>query len=163
MCGSTSHPAGISTSQIHGSSLSVLERYRNSRAWNVNGNVLVASTLAVVLTALTLEIIQPLVGGMLSTLLLSAILDAVYNVAIFAGLHAWTKTYRQRFLRDLGLLQAHRFFLSPLFYLIAVPGQALLLMAGFSTATSLLAYLLALLVTRGVHTAYGLRTGLFDS
>lgn len=140
----------------------VLERYRSSRAWNVNGNVLVASVLAVLLTAATLEAIQSLIGGMLSALLLSAILDAIYDVAIFAGLHAWTKTHRPRFLRDLGLLQAHRFFLSPLFYLVAVPGQALLLLAGFSTATSLLAYLLALLVTRGVHTAYGLRTGLFD-
>ncbi len=128
----------------------------------MNGNVLLASTLAILLTAMTLGIIQPFVGGMLSALLLSAILDAVYDVAIFAGLHAWTRTHRPRFLRDLGLLQAHRFFLSPLFYLIAVPGQALLLMAGFSTSASLLAYLLALLITRGVHTAYGLRTGLFD-
>ncbi|RME32071.1 hypothetical protein D6789_00745 [Candidatus Woesearchaeota archaeon] len=138
----------------------LFERYRQNRLWNINGNIMLASVSGELLTALVIQATNGLIDDhrviVIATIIVSAILDAL----IYAALHLLM--HHRAFFKDVMSIQVQRWFLSPLFYSIGAGFQWFLLSLGVARgATVLVAYLTALLVTRGVHTWYGLRTGLF--
>ena len=137
-----------------------LSRYKTDRMWNINANIVLADILSTAVTALVIEAIQAKLPTPLSIVAVTAIIDGAISLAAFAYLHAGVN--RERGLRDFARLQAHRWMLSPLHYLVGSGIQYGLLAMGVRASTGVLvAYGSAMAVSRTVHTLYGRRIGLF--
>lgn len=157
--------------------------YQRKRVVNINANVVAAGLLSTLIVAGLLKILTNVVGTTWPTwgyTLFSLGADIVLDVAIFAGLHwianHWRplkgKTSRERLqlgaaapphLKDAAHVQLERAVLSPLYYIIAGSGTELLQRAGMQPGWAvMIAYPLGLLVTRSLHTYWGLRTGSFE-
>lgn len=108
--------------------------------------------------------------GMITTIpwiiaLLSFAIDGIIDFALFGLLHLWANNHHERrvFLNDLFRLQGQRMVLAVLFFGIATGGHLFLMMEGLTRTTAfVLAYVGALVITRVVHTVYGIKTGLFE-
>lgn len=141
--------------------------WRRHRVVHVNGNILLAGILSAAGTSVVLELTRSLVTHPLLVTGLTVVVDGVLDALAFALLHhlasrAGWKPERGSLARDTATIQLQRLVLVPLFFLLATGTQWLLLVAGLDRiATVWIAYLGALLVTRTLHTAHGLRTGLF--
>ncbi|RME52413.1 hypothetical protein D6783_04810 [Candidatus Woesearchaeota archaeon] len=134
------------------------------RIVNINVNIVLASALAAVLTAPIIEVLEEHLRSIALVVLSSLVIDAIFDFSIFSLLHWFANKSLQgtRFLRDVLTLQKQRVFLTPLFYGVATGTQTALLVLGRGAGFSVVvAYFLAILVTRCVHTLYGLKCGLF--
>ena len=139
----------------------VLNRYKTDRMWNINANIVMADLLSTSATAVVIGGIYAKLPTAFAIVAVTAIIDGAISLAAFALLHIWLN--RERGVRDLARLQVHRWFLSPLHYLVGSGIQFGLLAAGVSPSVGvLIAYGSTLAVVRTVHTFYGKKSGLFQ-
>ncbi len=146
--------------------------YRQRRVVNINANIILGGLAAILLTVIPIHFIEK--AGIDSPNVLPAIavvLDIIFDVAIYYALH-WVANHWQRetpapgqdraFFKDATLIQFERAILSPLYYLIAYGLTNLLLRSGLSSESGIvIGFVGAILVTRVIHTVWGLRTGRF--
>jgi len=138
-----------------------LNRYKTNRLWNINANIVLADFVSTAATALVIEALQARLPTRLAIVIVTAIVDGVISLAVFAGLHTYAN--RSRGMKDLLRVQLHRWALSPLNYLVGSGLQYTLLAAGVRVGISVVvAYLSALAVVRTVHTIYGKKSRLFQ-
>ena len=137
-----------------------LNRYKTDRLWNINANIVLADIVSTVATALIVEAIQVYLRAPLALVTVTAIIDGVISLAVFATLHTYAN--RDRGMADLFRVQLHRWILSPLHYLVGSGLQFVLLKAGARVGFGVLvAYFSAIAVVRTIHTLYGKKSGLF--
>ncbi len=137
-----------------------LTRYRTSRVWNINANIVLADLVSTAATALVIDAVQSRFSSRLDVVLATSLLDGTISLAVFAGLHRSTNAGRG--VGDLFRVQIHRWVLSPLHYVIGAGLQYALLTAGIRVGvTVLVAYLSSVVIIRTIHTLYGQRSGLF--
>ncbi|MEN0019847.1 MAG: hypothetical protein AAF747_03075 [Planctomycetota bacterium] len=153
--------------------------YQRRRVINLNTNIVAAGLLSTLLVMAIVWLMKR-AGLILPTwgfTTTSIVLDIVLDVAIFTGLH-WVANHwrplrgkhaRERaelaaapppFVQDTAQLQVERAVISPLYYLLAGGMTEILQRLSWSPVWAIaLAYPAALLVTRVVHTTWGLRSG----
>jgi len=137
-----------------------LSRYKNSRLWNINTNIVFADVVSTAATALIIQALQPRLPTHLAIVTVTAIVDGAISLAVFAGLHTYAN--RTRGIKDLFRVQLHRWILSPLHYLVGSGLQFILLAAGVRAGIGVLvAYLTAVAIVRTIHSLYGRKSGLF--
>ena len=140
--------------------MQALDRYKTSRLWNINANIVLADIVSTAGTALIMEAVHAKLPTRLIIVAVTAIIDGAISIAVFAGLHTYAN--RARGMKDLFRVQLHRWILSPLHYLVGSALQFALLAAGVRVGISvLLAYLSAVAIVRTIHTLYGKKSGLF--
>jgi hypothetical protein len=140
--------------------MSWLARYKTSRVWNINANIVLADVLSTAITAVVMDAEHGRFATRLGVVGGTSVLDGAISLAVFAGLHRYTNA--DRGFADLVRVQMHRWVLSPLHYVLGATLQYVLLAAGMRVGfTVLVAYLTSVALLRTVHTIYGLRTGLF--
>ena len=136
------------------------KRYKTSRLWNINVNIVCADFVSTAATALIMEALHSRLPSPLAIVTVTAIVDGAISLAVFAILHLYTN--RAHGVKDLFHVQVHRWVLSPLHYLAGGGIQYLLLAAGVGVGIGvLMAYLSAVAIVRTLHTLYGKRSGLF--
>ncbi|MEM7756340.1 MAG: hypothetical protein AAF297_11975 [Planctomycetota bacterium] len=157
--------------------------YQRKRVININANVIAAGLGSTAIVAGLLALLKYAVKTDWPTWGYTAFslgADIVLDVAIFAGLHWIANHWRPSkgrsqkeklelgaaappHLEDTARVQIERAILSPLYYLIAVAATEALQQLGLRPYWAvLIAYPLGLLVTRTLHTWWGLRSGTFD-
>ncbi len=155
--------------------------YQRKRIININANIIAAGLLALLPTAGIVWVARNLIESENAWLftLISVMADICADVSIFFALH-WVanhwrpipgKTKKERaaleakppsFIRSASLVQFERALLSPLYYLIAASLMRFLLHHGYQAEHAVfIAFPTGLIITRIVHTIWGLRTGLF--
>ncbi len=154
----------------------LFDLYQRKRIININLNILTAGMLAVLIAKYPVYLIGEWIGPdrlVLVTFAAGAI-DMVVDVAIYYVLHwlanHWSPPWKRSrnagpkrsFFRDASVVQFERAVLSPLYYLIAMGLMFWLQWRGMGHSWAfVVGFAVALLVTRVVHTAWGLRTGRF--
>lgn len=154
----------------------LFDLYQRKRVININANILASGLLAVVVAKFPVEIVGRLIGGehkFLITLAAGA-MDMVVDVVIYYALHwvanhwrpPWKRAGKPKpgrsFFHDASLIQFERAILSPLYYLIAMSLMYWLQYLGWGHGWAFVtAFASGLLVTRVVHTVWGLRSGRF--
>ena len=93
-----------------------LNRYKTSRLWNINTNIVLADIVSTAATALIIQLLQSKLPTHLVIVTVTAIVDGTISLAVFAGLHTYAN--RTRGIKDLFRVQLHRWILSPLHYLV---------------------------------------------
>ena len=138
-----------------------LNRYKTSRLWNINTNIVLADIVSTAATALIIQLLQSKLTTHLVIVTVTAIVDGTISLAVFAGLHTYAN--RARGIKDLFRVQLHRWILSPLHYLVGGRElQFMLLAAGVRAGAGVLvAYLSAVAIVRTIHSLYGKKSGLF--
>ena len=137
-----------------------LTRYRTSRVWNINANIVLADLLSTAATALVIDAVQTKLASRFEVVLATSLMDGIISLAVFASLHRYTNAGRG--VGDLFRVQIHRWVLSPLHYVIGAGLQYALLTVGVRVGvTVLVAYLTSVVIIRTIHTVYGQRSGLF--
>src|SRR5208337_4179374 len=63
-----------------------LSRYKTSRLWNINANIVFADIVSTAATALIIQALQPRLPTHLAIVTVTAIVDGAISLAIFAGL-----------------------------------------------------------------------------
>ncbi|MEL6329858.1 MAG: hypothetical protein AAFR38_09365 [Planctomycetota bacterium] len=157
--------------------------YQRKRVVNINANVVAAGLLSTLVVAGILAIMKRVIGTdwpSLGYTLFSAAADIVLDLAIFAALH-WIANHwrpmrgaskREELelsasaphpIHDATKIQVERAVISPLYYLLAMGGmEALQRFADWRPYTAVIvAYCAALVITRTVHTFWGLRSGTY--
>lgn len=169
----------------------IFRYYQRKRIVNINANIIAAGLLALIPTTGIVWLaklwipetgsVGPLPHSAIFTAI-SLASDIIFDVVIYYLLHWVANHWRPLtgrtevethelsakpppFMRDASLIQFERALLSPVYYLIAVglmqylqDGQGM--RAGFAV---LIAYPAGLVVTRVLHTIWGLRSGTFLS
>lgn len=156
--------------------------YQRKRIININANVVAAGLLSTVMVMGLIWILKHPCNTHWPTwgyTLFSVGSDIVLDVAIFAGLHwianHWRPSKPQTrkeelqlgaaappHLEDTAKVQLERAVLGPLYYLIAAVGTEALQRGGMHPSWAvLIAYPFGLLVTRVLHTVWGIRSGTF--
>ena len=144
--------------------------YRAHRIINININILLASTLSTLLAAYPVYWMSTLLDSYRGIVVFSFAVDSVMDAFLFSALHLLVhrahllnKPARYRLYKDLFTIHQHRGILSVVFFAMATSAHYFLMEPGGLAATPsfILAYLSSLLVTRTLHTLYGIRTGLF--
>lgn len=154
----------------------LFDLYQRKRIININLNILAAGMLAVLVAKYPVYLVGAWIGPdrrVLITLAAGAV-DMVVDVAIYYALHwfanhwnpPWKQTEaaapRRSFFRDASVVQFERAVLSPLYYLVAMGLMLWLQYRGMGHSWAfVVGFAVGLLVTRVVHTAWGLRTGRF--
>jgi len=137
-----------------------LNRYKTSRLWNINANIVAADFLSTAGTALVIQAIRAKLPTSLAIVTVTAIIDGAISLAVFAGLHTYAN--RDRGMKDLFRVQLHRWVLSPLHYIVGSGLQFTLLAVGVPVGIGVfVSYLTAVAVVRTIHTLYGKKSGLF--
>lgn len=155
------------------------------RIVNINVNICVASLAAITLTAIPLYLSRYF--GVthehkITILIITLVSDWIIDLVIAVGLHWLANHWPQRwkrtrnlvdkadrvidaapppisFVKDATIIQLQRLCLSPLFYIIALYTQWLLMHEGLGREISaFLGFLLAVIVTRVLHTIWLLRS-----
>ncbi len=140
--------------------MQALNRYKTSRLWNINANIVFADILSTATTALVIEAVHAKLPSRLVIVTVTAVVDGTISLGVFAVLHIYAN--RDRGMRDLFRVQLHRWILSPLHYFVGSGLQFILLTAGVRTGIGVLvAYLSAVAIVRTIHSLYGKKSGLF--
>jgi hypothetical protein len=153
--------------------------YQRKKVINVNVNVALAGLLAIALAKLPVAWVSEWIGPehRIAIVIITALIDGVADFIIYFVLH-WLANHwkpfkprteaekahhakKDNFFRDASVIQFQRYMLSPIFYVIAVGGHwALMEFAGVRHSWAFVfAYTVAILVTRIIHTIWGLRSG----
>lgn len=156
--------------------------YQRKRVININANVVIAGLGSTVIVMVLLAVLKHYVGTSWPTwgyTIFALATDIVLDVAIFALLHYVANHWRPfkgsshkeklelgaaapPHLEDTAKVQLERLVLSPLYYIIASAGTEVAQRLGLYPYWAVaIGYPIALLVTRTLHTWWGLRTGSF--
>ncbi|MBX3316258.1 MAG: hypothetical protein KF902_05280 [Phycisphaeraceae bacterium] len=152
--------------------------YQQSRLFNINFNVVAAGLLAIAISKYPVFLVSEWIGPERKFLitLAAAGIDVVADVVIYYGLHWLANHWRpasrrprvrkskRAFFKDATLVQFERAILSPLYYMVAGGLMYLLQHQGIKANWAFVfGFVSAIVVTRVVHTMWGLRTGRFKS
>ncbi len=148
----------------------MLSKYRRNRLVNINTNVVIASVLGTALAAFPVHLTKMITHSELAIVAISFFIDGIFDVVIFMGLHILIHKEHIKGLKpsraiidDLLKIQSQRVVLSVIYLVFAIGGHYILLIFGVERTIAFIAsYLGALVVSRSVHTLYGLKTGLFE-
>jgi len=148
----------------------MFKKYKENRIVNINLNIIIASIFATLLSAYPVYLTNMFTNSEIVIAGIAFFIDATIDFFIFAILHLRVHKHHmlkfrpsKKIVRDLLKIQIHRGVLSSLYFIIAFGGHFFLLTRGFErTASFLLTYILAIIVTRNLHTIYGKKTGLFE-
>ena len=155
--------------------------YQRKRIVNINANVVAAGLLALIPTAIVVHLAElrwpEAPGWAFPVLAVGA--DIFWDVTLYFGLH-WLanhwRPFRGRteaerkaleakpppFMKDATLIQFERAILSPLYYLTAAGLMKLLQLGDVRPGLAvLIAFPAGLILTRVLHTVWGLRSGSF--
>jgi len=160
--------------------------YQRKKIININLNIIFAGLAAIAISAwpvqLAVHFIQDELGWHAKWIepVVAALIDGVVDIAIYFGLHWIANHWRPlkprtpedecdlcadkgSFWKTATFIQAERYLLSPIFYLIAMGGMWLIrhhtdMAVKWAFAIS---FTVAILTTRVIHTMWGLRTGRF--
>lgn len=152
-----------------------LTAYRTHSIINVNVNILLSTATAssvaggiIAMLSMTTWFNAQVARLTVATAVIEGLLDALCFVSLHAlanrkGLQLVDGEARTgRAVLDGAKFQLHRAILSPLFYFLAMGGQATLLSVGVAPGWSVpIAYMHAILICRVLHTVVGLRVGFF--
>lgn len=156
--------------------LRLFELYQRKRIVNINLNILASGLFAVIVAKPLVVVVGNWIGPerLLSVTLAAGAVDMVVDVVIYYALHwfanhwspPWKRTShtspKRSFFRDASVVQFERAILSPLYYLIAMGLMYALQHRGMAHGWAFfVGFASGLLVTRVVHTVWGLRTGRF--
>ena len=130
---------------------------------NINVNIVLASLITMCISIFPVKLLSLYVGSVVVLVLSSYLIDGLIDMALFTGLHCFAND-GCGLLREAVILQGHRIALAVIFFLIAVSGDYYLLAYGGLERISayLLSYLLAIVITRTIHTIYLVRTGFLE-
>ncbi|MFG0286023.1 MAG: hypothetical protein ACF8R7_16520 [Phycisphaerales bacterium JB039] len=155
--------------------------YQRKRIVNINANVVAAGLLALIPTAIVVHLVElrwPASPGWVFPVVAVGA-DIFWDVTLYFGLHwlanHWrpfagrTEAERQAlaakpppFMQDATLVQLERAILSPLYYLTAAGLMKLLQLGDVRPGLAvLIAFPTGLILTRVLHTVWGLRSGSF--
>ena len=158
--------------------------YQRKRVVNINVNVFLAGIFSIALAKYPVLILSELIGHehKLAISVMAYIIDTVIDVCLYFGLH-WIGNHwnplkethivdklttpadsrTKNFLVDVGKVQAERIALVPLFAAIAISGMwALQHYAEIKPNWAfVIAFVVAMIITRILHTIWGLRSGTF--
>ena len=138
--------------------------YYAKRIWNINANIVTAGVLAALLTALVMDSTEQFFMSMTTIVIVTASVDAVFDIFLFSMLHRWANPRQQKYMRDIATIQTQRIVLSPFFYLVTTSTQTGLLMLHVGRGASVaISYLGAVILLRTLHTLYGIKHGLFKT
>ncbi len=156
--------------------------YQRKRVVNINVNVFVAGLLSIALAKYPVMLVSAMIGHEHKFIISIAayVIDTTIDVVLYFGLHWIANHWRPlkprtpedecdlcadkgSFWKTATFIQAERYLLSPIFYLVAMGGMWLLrhntdLAVKWAFVISFTA---AILTTRVIHTMWGLRTGRF--
>lgn len=150
--------------------------YQRKRVVNINVNILASGILAVAIAKLPVSWIGEWIGPerKLTITLAAGAIDIAVDVIIYYGLHwlanHWSPPWqrernakpRRSFFKDASLIQFERAILAPLYYAIAMSLMYLLQHQGIRHSWAfVIGFIAGLIVTRILHTVWGLRTGRF--
>src|ERR1700745_3882125 len=93
-----------------------LKRYKTSRIWNINVNIILADVSSTAATALVIEALHARLPTRLAIVSVTAIVDGAISIVLFALLHLYANWSHG--MKDLLRVQMHRWVLTPLHYLI---------------------------------------------
>lgn len=153
--------------------------YQRHRIVNVNLNIVGAGLLAVLLAKWPVHVVTGWVGEehKFANSVIAAFLDGIADILIYFMLHWVANHWRPlsprhehdepdapgAFWKNATLVQFERLTLTPAFYVIAIGGMWGLQHAGFGASWAfVLSFSVGLIVTRVMHTWWGLRTGRFE-
>jgi hypothetical protein len=152
----------------------LIDLYQRKRVININANILASGLLAVVLAKYPVGEIGRWIGEDRAYLipLAAGAVDMVVDVATYYALHwvanHWSPPWkraavagpRRSFFREASLIQFERAILSPVYYVIAMGAMYLLQRRGWSHDWAFVtAFASGLLITRVIHTVWGMRSG----
>lgn len=151
--------------------------YQRKRVININANIIAGGLLAVLIAKYPVHLIGNALEETHPNLipLAAGAVDMVVDVLLYYALHwlanhwspPWKRSQHARpkrsFFRDASLIQFERAILSPIYYLIAMSLMWYLhRVQGVAHSWAFFyAFASGLLVTRVIHTAWGLKTGRF--
>lgn len=152
----------------------ILSLYQRKRIININVNVIVAGLLAILVAKYPVLIVTEWIGSehKLINAFVAAGIDAIADILIYFVLH-WLANHWKRpagpklapsrsFWRDVTLIQFERIILTPAFYVVAIGGMWGLQHLGMTPSWSfVIAFSAAIILTRVIHTIWGLKTGRF--
>ncbi len=158
--------------------LRLFKLYQRKRVININVNVTMAGLLALALAKFPVAWTAELIGREHKFLISIAayFIDMIFDGVVYFALHWLANHWKpgepepvdrargKRFFADALIVQAERIALVPLFALIAIGGMYLLqhhtdLKIGWAFVIT---YLVAIFITRILHTIIGYQTGTFD-
>lgn len=152
--------------------------YQQHRIVNINLNVIGAGLIAIAIAKWPVHLVAEWIGAERHLLiaLAAAAIDGVVDIGLYFLLHwianRWRplparsgdRPRRPDFWRDASVVQFQRLALTPLFYVASVGGMFALQHAGMGASWAfVVAFSAAILLTRIVHTWWGLRVGTFRS
>ncbi len=156
----------------------LFEYYQRKRIVNINANIIAAGLLAIVIAKWPVTVVGNWIGAdehpFLVTLAAGGI-DLVVDVAIYFALHWLANHWKplrkgsrprgstRSFLKDASLIQFERAMLSPVYYTTAM-GLMYTLQEAFGVSHGwafVIGFATGIMVTRVVHTIWGLKTGRF--
>ncbi|PCI07233.1 hypothetical protein COB72_10655 [bacterium] len=162
----------------------VFHFYQRKRVVNINVNVFIAGLLSIAIAKYPIMLLSDIIGHehKLKLSILAYVIDTVIDVLLYFGLHWIANHWRpikqsgivdtlttpsesrtKNFLVDVGKVQAERFALVPIFALIAMGGMWAL--QHYSSLKPdwafVVAFIIAMCVTRVIHTIWGYKSGTF--
>lgn len=153
--------------------------YQRSKIVNINANIIVAGLLAVALAKIPVHYSRHFIPDEQKLLitLFAIVCDMIADVAIYYALHWVANHWRplgpvsknesengksRSFVRDATVIQFQRMFLSPIYYGVAGGLMYLLKHQGMDRGWAfVIAFVTGIIVTRIIHTIWGVRTGQF--
>lgn len=157
----------------------VFKFYQRKRVVNINLNIVAAGFLAIALAKFPIMYIGNWIGPEHKLIIaaIAYVVDTVFDVLVYYALH-WVANHwnpnghlpehddrpkSRRFMHDATRIQAERMALVPIFIIIGPGGMwALQKFADISHSWAfVIAFVTAIITTRIIHTAWGLRTGTF--
>ena len=159
--------------------------YQRKKIINVNVNIIAAGLLAIIIAAYPVHVAAVLINRHLevavqwAVLLAAALIDGLIDVTIYFSLHWLANHWRplepvsqadrrhhekkERFWRTATFIQVERYLLSPIFYFIDMGGMWPLHEKGGmgDAAAFVTSFSTAIIVTRIIHTVWGMWSGRF--
>lgn len=154
----------------------IFDFYQRKRVVNVNANIIASGLLAIALAKVPVDFAARWIGPerRLAITLAAGAIDMVVDVVIYYALH-WLANHwrpwwrrpradapRRSFFREASLVQFERAILSPVYYLTAMGIMYALQASGRPYGESfVVGFVAGIVVTRTIHTIWGVRTGTF--
>jgi len=143
----------------------MISKYKKYRIIHINVNIIIASVVSILLAAYPVYLTEMFTNDLILIAVISFLIDGIIDFGIFSFLHLLVSFHLPKWMlvKDLIQIQGHRIILSIVYFFVAVCSHIFLMMHGFERVFAfLLSYIFALIVTRTIHTVYGLKSGLFN-
>lgn len=147
-----------------------LSLYARSRIVHINLNACISGIVSLVISAQIVYTSNFFLNNPWGIVIFAYLVDGIVDFLVFGGLHlvlyhirsgVWS--YSTNLAKDLSILQTQRIMFSWVTLIASGGLHYVLIEAGMGrTRAFIIAYAIGLLVTRTVHTVYGLKRGVFN-